>query len=456
MSNQTNAENAWTFLATLEDEDVGDGGFQEALLINTWQATHVFTVHGATVTSTARLFRMVMEELRRCTQTPELIAATTMVVEAAKDMCSQEEGTQAQVTSWKNMKTLLAKTLIVAEVATWWGDKAEEQNDEDSKPERMANTVEFKKVEGLTGINPVALFQKYLKYGQEDHEEEDEEENEEEEEGPNGKAKGKKPKKEPMPMELASLIPKRAADSISIVPLEGIGIIRALTDKQMKATFKKFKLQKGLPKFGTNPDVLTVLHDAGYDKNAIAEARKQLGVMSKKYTRMRQEVNASLKVAKDILQCVVAMGKTDGTQVSLEERQAMETRALLLAGIQGQRLVSYATQCADDFAKSIGISTAGLKLRELITDLEPMSTQDKHEFLDEMVRLGKLAKAAQGCGKRKHDYASGGGYGGGQWGGSQGYQGGKGGGKGDGKGKGKGGYGGGKSTNTNTYEKQKW
>jgi hypothetical protein len=55
--------------------------------------------------------------------------------------------------------------------------------------------------------------------------------------------------------------------------------------------------------------------------------------MSKKYTRMRQEVNASLKVAKDILQCVVAMGKTDGTQVSLEERQAMETRAMLLAGI---------------------------------------------------------------------------------------------------------------------------
>jgi hypothetical protein len=457
MTDQTTAQDAsnWTFLAELEDENVADGGFQESLLIKAWEATQLFLVHGDTVEATASLFRMVLEELATCKQTEKVITATTKVVEEAKKMCTHDANTQEKQDSWQNLKRLLAKALIAAKVATSWGSKeAEEQ--EDSKPTRsLEKNVKFERLEGLTGINPVAMFQKYFKYGEQDLDEEEEEEGEEEEEESDGKAKGKKPKKEPLPMELACLIPKRTADSTSAVPLEGIGMIRAITDKQMKVAFKKFKLQKGLPLFSGKPDVLIVLQDAGFDKIAIAEARKQLQAMVKKFTRMKQEVNASLKVAKDNLQCVVALGKTQDTSVTIEDRKEIEQRAMLLAGIQGQRLASFATQCADDFARSIGISTSGLKLRELITESEPMSDQDKREFLDEMVKLGKVAKAAEGCGKRKREYGGGGGYGGGGYGGGGyggRYQGGKGGGKGN---KGKVDNGGGKGAYTNTHDKDK-
>jgi hypothetical protein len=164
-----NGRDAWDFLATLADQNVGDGSFHEGMLLSKWQKTKLFQVHGETVGTSAKLFQTVIEELHKKEQSAELIAATTTAVDAAKELRTCEKGSPEEMASLSNLKRLLATCLVKAKVETWWGDEWEDEKEDNQQVQMFDDKqgkqfVNFEQLEGLTGINPARLFKKYLTY----------------------------------------------------------------------------------------------------------------------------------------------------------------------------------------------------------------------------------------------------------------------------------------------------
>ena len=87
------------------------------------------------------------------------------MIAGAQKLREREEGTPEEAMSLKNLKGKIAKTLIAGGISTSWGNEDEEAVNEDgnSKSQFAATrTVKLVKMEGLTGMSPVAIFQKYF------------------------------------------------------------------------------------------------------------------------------------------------------------------------------------------------------------------------------------------------------------------------------------------------------
>ena len=181
-------------------------------------------------------------------------------------------------------------------------------------------------------------------------------------------------------------------------------MIRQVHQKRRERMFKVFKLADGMPNMATKSDALVMVEQAGYDAESIQETKKEIKTMKKEFSVVRQEVNASVVCANDSLRLLAALEKSNNlTEIDRDERRRMEKRAMVNVMIQGQRLVGVGAAVAETLAQKLGVSTIGSKLKQLITDTEPMSMLDRRELQEELVQLGKLAEAAELAKKRKRE-----------------------------------------------------
>lgn len=118
-------------------------------------------------------------------------------------------------------------------------------------------------------------------------------------------------------------------------------MIRKVDERLMRRVYKQFKLREGLPKLETNPEVLRLLQEAQYDKEAIGLAKKKLKETQKAFKKLRQEVNAGLAVAQDSLTATAAleMAKRAMLLIQRSARSEVNEQCYLLAYVASGWLV---------------------------------------------------------------------------------------------------------------------
>ena len=119
---------------------------------------------------------------------------------------------------------------------------------------------------------------------------------------------------------------------------------------------------------------------------------------------MRQEVNAAILTSNDCLRVLALLEQSNkASELDRKEKRAMEHRAMTNVMIQGQRLVKVGAVLTQHLTLGLNVTSAAPKLRQLITDTKPMSSDDRAELTAELVNLGKLSQAAADSRKRKFD-----------------------------------------------------